>query len=986
MMADETGVSGSTSELLAHLRALHVVLAPEGDQLACSAPKGVLNPGLQQELKARKTEILAILRHQNSGGPSLSGDLCVHHLIAAQAASNPDATAVTCGREHISYRELEDRSGRLADRLRSIGIQPEAVVGICLDRSIDMVVALIAVHNAGAAYLPLDPEFPRDRLAFMLEDSAACMLITRRAVGDLRPAGSMTVVDLDDETDTPTSGRTQTDVASARPDSLAYVIYTSGSTGRPKGVAIEHRSVVNLLRSMQSTLGIAACDRFVAVTTLSFDIAALEIFLPLIAGARLIVAPRSAAVDGGALARMLRESQATVLQATPVSWRLLLDSGWDGQPGLKMLCGGEALSPELAARLLATSGELWNLYGPTETTIWSTAQRVTSAHAPLSIGQPIANTQIRILDDKGRTVPTGVAGELYIGGIGLARGYVNRPEETAARFVLDPLEPGKRLYRTGDLVRQHANGVLEYIGRGDQQVKLRGFRIELGEIESVLEQQPGVRQAVVLLRQDDPGDPRLTAYIAPADAGDIATLRHAVAARLPHYMVPSAFVFLDAFPLTANRKVDRKALPAPEASMIASPSAPRPDSSRTEIALMEIWRKLLKVAEVKADDNFFSLGGHSLLVVQLQSEIRQQLTCEISIPDLFERPTIAELALLVDSGGAGTDSDPAGSGVPAVDGSEKTAEGSAAAIDSEDGNDAPLDAESLFADAAAHPSSYSHARNCLVRAQPKGTRRPLFVVAGFQSPDDTLLILSRIIPYLGSDQPVYGFRPRWVWGEPLYADVAEEAREYLAALRTVQPQGPYLLAGYCLSGLIAFEMARQLLAAGEEVGLLALIDTERPSTARTVFTNNWHRWERLQHMGSVLRDLIRRDDKVRFSAAWELVRRKLRLTPEWRVIRPNEAFYKSKMSYQRIIREYVPESYPGRMTLIVNEDLFRSPDPYRGWRGFPAGEMVIHKVSGDHIGIFKQHGRELAQVLFECVTPGARGEQKREEFAMAGEP
>ncbi len=443
-------------------------------------------------------------------------DLCVHEWVERQAADRPEAVAVVCGGEELTYRELSVRSNRLAHRLRRLGVGPESLVGLCLDRSLDLVVAPLAVWKAGGAYVPLDPEYPSHRLAFMLEDSGAAVLITESHLLDSVPQDvKRTVICLDRERQVLERESDQTPAPVTTPDDLAYVIYTSGSTGKPKGVEIGHRQVVNFLASMQRQPGIGPADRLLAVTTLSFDIAGLELYLPLVSGAEVVIAPRAnAAFDGAALAGMLRDSAITIMQATPVTWRLLLESGWQGTPGLKILCGGEALPRELAERLLATGAEVWNLYGPTETTIWSTLQRVESGPGRVPhIGRPIANTQVYVMDEYGHPVPPGVAGELCLGGDGLARGYLRRPELTAARFVEHPFHSGERLYRTGDLARRLPDGSLECIARVDHQVKLRGFRIELGEIETVLEQQPGISQAVVVIREETAGDQRLTAYV-----------------------------------------------------------------------------------------------------------------------------------------------------------------------------------------------------------------------------------------------------------------------------------------------------------------------------------------------------------------------------------------------------------------------------------------------------------------------------------------
>ncbi len=428
-------------------------------------------------------------------------------MVVAQAARTPGAPAVTFGSESLTYAELDDRAARLAGHLAGLGVGPDVPVGVCVERSAEMVVALLAVAKAGGAYVPLDPTYPRDRLDFMLSDSGAEVVVTESTVA---------------------AGRGAVPVAPAGPDDLAYVIYTSGSTGRPKGVEIPNRALVNLLGAMADEPGLGPDDVLVAVTTVAFDIAGLEIWLPLVTGARVVVASRDEAADPHRLARLLGEAGATVMQATPVTWRALVEAGWRGGAGFKALCGGEALPVALADQLLDRGVELWNLYGPTETTIWSTALRVTTRGQPLGIGRPIANTTVHVLDAQLEPVAAGETGELHIGGAGLARGYRGRPDLTAERFVPDPFDPtpGARLYKTGDLARRRADGELEVLGRLDHQVKVRGFRVECGEVEAALEAHPAVRTAVVVAREDTPGDTRLVAYVVPgnADAGAAAAL------------------------------------------------------------------------------------------------------------------------------------------------------------------------------------------------------------------------------------------------------------------------------------------------------------------------------------------------------------------------------------------------------------------------------------------------------------------------------
>jgi amino acid adenylation domain-containing protein len=575
-------------------------------------------------------------------------DRCLHELVEAQAERTPEALALVCGETRLTYGQLERRANQLARYLRTRGVGPEVLVGICAERSVEMVVGVLGILKAGGAYVPLDPAHPEERLRFVLEDTGAPLVVTQDAVRERLPRGAVGLVSLDGDWPAIAGESPEAPATSVRPEQLAYVIYTSGSTGKPKGVAIPHGAVVNFLLSMQKEPAVAAADVLVAVTTLSFDIAALELLLPLTVGACVVVASRERAMDGRELATLLAQSGATVMQATPATWRMLIESGWVGAPTFKVLCGGEALSRDLAAALLKRAGEVWNLYGPTETTIWSTRCRVGASEGPVPIGRPLANTQMYVLDAHGQPVPIGVAGELYIGGNGVARGYLNRPELTSERFVPDPFRdvPGARLYRTGDLARYWANGDLECLGRLDHQVKIRGFRIEAGEVEEVLRQHPTVQQAAVLAREDRPGDRRLVAYVVPTTGSTLEppALREFARRQLPDYMVPSAFVALDSLPLTPNAKVDRKALPAPElaaAKVAVEFVAPRTEFERT---IAEIWRTVLGVDQVGLHDNFFDVGGHSLLLVRVQRRLEQALGRMVPVVTMFECPTVVSLA------------------------------------------------------------------------------------------------------------------------------------------------------------------------------------------------------------------------------------------------------------------------------------------------------------------------------------------------------
>ena len=563
----------------------------------------------------------------------------VQRRIAEQAARTPDAVAVGGPDGALTYAQLDALSAGVAAALRARGAGRGSVVAVAVERSARMVAALLGVLRVGAAYLPLDPEYPAERLAYMLDDSGARLLLSERALDGLAPSSSIGRILLDDLA--PVDGWEDAPVDA---DELAYVIYTSGSTGRPKGVMVPHGGVAGFLRSMAEAPGLRADDALLAVTTVAFDISVLELFLPLTLGARVVVASREQAADPAPLAALIARSGATAMQATPATWAMLLASGWAPRPGMRLLSGGEALPRAVADGLLAGGAELWNLYGPTETTIWSAVERV-AADGPVVLGGPVANTMLYVLDGGMRPAPLGVPGELFIGGAGVARGYLGRPGLTAERFVPDPFGArGARLYRTGDRVRRRADGALEFLGRADFQVKLRGHRIEPGEIESALRAHPAVRAAVALVREDAPGDARLVAYTVAGEgaAAAGAELRAFLRARLPEYMVPSAFVALDALPLTPNGKLDRRALPAPDARPQARAfTAPR---TPQEQALAEIWRTVLRLDRVGVEDDFFELGGHSVLATQVLSRVRRELGAELPLRAVFEAPTVRALA------------------------------------------------------------------------------------------------------------------------------------------------------------------------------------------------------------------------------------------------------------------------------------------------------------------------------------------------------
>jgi amino acid adenylation domain-containing protein len=603
-------------------------------------------------LSRAPAEELGEIRRWNDTRAQLPTAQTIGELLAPAMLAAGDKVAIRCGAETVTYRELRSAANRISAALAAREIGEGDVVGLHLGRSPHMLAALLGVLDAGATYLPLDPAFPPERLRFMLEDSGAALVLcdSEAPPATLGAATALRVDELDaaarESSALRDTGSWKLEAPARRP---AYLIYTSGSTGKPKGVLVPHGAVINFLASMREAPGLGPESRLAAVTTLSFDIAVLELLLPLSVGAEVVLASRDQAADGHELGKLLEQQRVDTMQATPSTWRLLIEAGWRGSPRFKAICGGEPLSADLADNLLERTGELWNMYGPTETTVWSTCARIEPGQGDISIGAPIANTEVWVLDENGDPAPIGVTGEICIGGAGVALGYHARPELTAERFVSDRLS-GRggpaRIYRTGDLGRWRSDGRLQCLGRTDFQVKVRGHRIELGEIEAALSRHPEVQQAVVVAAQGDGGDSRLVAYVVgrggakPAAGG----LRESLRAELPAYMVPSQFIPLERLPLTPNGKVDRKALPKPEQAA-AEPApivigAPRTSQERL---VAEVWRELLRVEQISVRDNFLDLGGHSLLIMRAVARIEARTGVRVS-PRAFIFQTLEQIA------------------------------------------------------------------------------------------------------------------------------------------------------------------------------------------------------------------------------------------------------------------------------------------------------------------------------------------------------
>ncbi|AVT99226.1 non-ribosomal peptide synthetase [Xanthomonas oryzae] len=597
---------------------------------------------------------------------ALAGPAFLQQHFEHHAQRTPHATALVDGDMEVRYAELDARANPLAHHLSAMGVGPDVRVAVCLPRGIDLVVALLAVLKAGGTYVPLDPVYPPERLAYMLHDSAPRCMLTHTSLAAWVTDSALARVYLDQADAWAMQPKHSPDPVALglSPQHLAYVIYTSGSTGQPKGVMVSHHALMHFLSALQRQLPLTPKDRLLAVTTICFDIAGLELFAPLTQGACVVMAGGPSIQDPPYWRALVDQHAISVLQATPAFWQMLLDAGWHSRPHLRLLCGGEALSHDLAQRLIAGGGQLCNLYGPTEATIWASLYPVlgTEAGSVVPLGRPLANHRMRLLDTYQRLVPLGVTGELCIAGPQLARGYLDRADLTAERFVPDPFaeQPGQRMYKTGDLARWRADGVLEYLGRNDDQVKIRGFRIELGEIETALRACEGVREAVVVAREDRPGDKRLVAYLvsdaAPVnDTGVLSAdrLRSQLARSLPEYMLPAAYVRLDALPLTANGKVDRRALPAPDQADLGHAAHVAPQGP-LEQTLAQVWSDLLGIGQIGRHDSFFALGGHSLLAVRLLSRIRSDLGLELSLAALFAQPRLADLAHALEHAAAST--------------------------------------------------------------------------------------------------------------------------------------------------------------------------------------------------------------------------------------------------------------------------------------------------------------------------------------------
>jgi amino acid adenylation domain-containing protein len=851
----------------------------------------------------------------------------LHTAFLARAQREPDRIALECNGVACSYGRLASYASSLAQRLQSEGLEPGSLVGICVERSLEMVGAVLAVMMSGCAYVPLDPRHPRERLQMVLNDAGAAILLTDR---DLGLNTSARAIDLS-ETFTPAAADWQPATITA--STLAYVIYTSGSTGKPKGVAIEHGALMNLLHSMQRQPGLTANDVLVAITTLAFDIAGLELLLPLLTGARLVVATDAEVLDGRLLLSLLERTRATVLQATPGAWRILIDAGWSNKLPLKALCGGEALPRELADKLVDRAAEVWNVYGPTETTIWSSATRVTRGAGSLRIGPPIANTQFYVLDPRRQPAPIGVTGEIYIGGAGVARGYWNRPELTAEKFIPNPFAEG-RIYATGDLARFHDDGSIELLGRADFQVKIRGYRVELNEIEAALMNHNEVKEAVVTHHKSEAtGVTRLVAYIAAgiqtteSSEALIEQLKRQLSRTLPEYLLPNAFVVLPELPRNSNGKIDRNALPSADAKSddqwIHSTAADADDyvapHDLIERQLAAIWQTTLGIPLISVRANFFSLGVGSLAALRLITKMNRIYAMELGLASLISASTIESIANLI---------------------------------------------RTRFA-----PNTTSS----VVPLQPNGTRPPLYIMHGVGG---NVVNFYGLCMRLGPDQPVYGIQSQaLVANQAALLHLTDMAAHYIDDIRKVQPRGPYHLLGYSFGGTVVLEMAQQLRAAGEEVALLGMIDSKSRDYE-----------EELTQMTTVQTKINRRVNRFRGNTGrldWNARIKYIYEKVSTRAIRfmcmaaarmhmkRVPAFMRSAYDINYVaVQNYKVRPYDGKLVLFrATWQGEEEGERDLGWGSIFSQGVEIHDLPGDHERIFLEPNIEqLAASLRESLS------------------
>ena len=897
-------------------------------------------------------ELQLVLKEFNQRAMAVPPGKCVHHLVEDQAARTPDAIAFEINDKTLSFRDLNERANRLAHQLRSMGVGPDTLVGICLQRSLDAPVAMLGILKAGGAYIPLDPDFPAERLAYYASDSKMTVVVAHHHLLDRLPKHDVRIVYMDKDAVTLARQPSTNPPNLTKPEHLVYVLYTSGSTGKPNGVAISHSALVNLLLSVQKEPGLSSRDTILSLTTLSFDIHTVETWLPMISGARSVIVPREVALDGHRLAELLDSCDATVMQSTPATWRLLLTAGWSGKKNLRAFSGGEPLTLELIQQITARTAILWNMYGPTETTVYSVIHRVSPDDRLVLIGKPVANTRCYILDPNSNLpMPLGSVGEIYIGGAGLARGYLGRDELTAKRFVPDPFtadgsstkSPAPRMYKTGDLGRFLPDGSIECLGRVDHQVKIRGFRIELNEIERVLEEHPGIAQGIVITSGFSFGAVLHAYFRCKGDQYPTpAELRKHLRRQLPDYMIPATFTRLSAFPQTPNGKVDRKALPEPssEDSAHACERAYVAPANDAERALVALWEEVLGVKPISVVDDFHELGGHSLMAAVLMSRIETRLGHRIPIEALFDRPTVRGIADII----------------------QRKLELSGGVI---------------------------------VPLLTNGSKPPLFLIAGAGG---HVFAFHKFARLLGPDYPAYGMKAIGLNGVESPLDRIEKiAERYVKEIVAERPDGPYIVGGYSVGGRIALEVGLQLQALGKQVLRLIIFDMFAPGSPKPLPLHRrffFHIKKFLQLPGherwSYLKDRVR-NMRSRFLRRLNLHEYEdpgfdgLDIVPQktirdvWSaLIRANEAYWPAG-------------KYDGKVVLLSSDQIPEWSeavycDPLQGWSRWSTRPVDLRFVSGGHMELFKDEHQEKLADIVRSIIIDANDEVKKQPLAAREPP
>ncbi|MGL5874898.1 MAG: non-ribosomal peptide synthetase [Xenococcaceae cyanobacterium] len=915
-------------------------------------------------------QLISELETNSNSDPENESPVCIHQLFEIQAKKNEHAIAIVFEENKLTYLQLNERANQLAHHLQKLGVKPDTLVGICMERSLEVIVAILGILKAGAAYVPIDPKYPEERLAYMLEDSGASILLTQQKLQNNFNNLQANVICLDTDWAKLESESKDNPKSEVQPHNLVYVIYTSGSTGLPKGVAIEHQQLFNYVKGISEVLNLPEGANYATVSTFAADLGNTVIFPSLCNGGCLHVISADRVTNPKALAEYFQHHAIDCLKIVPSHLRALLTSQTSKQiiPRQRLVLGGEASSWDLVAHIqsIAPNCQIINHYGPTETTVGVLTYKIEDLSIArqeantLPIGRPLPNIQTYILDEQKQKVPDGAWGELYIGGAGLARGYLNRPELTAEKFISNPIPPqshdsryngtagelfggdllssrlgnprnalpprisggrGDRLYKTGDLVRYLSDGSIEFSGRIDNQVKIRGFRIELGEIETALLEHAQINSAVVMAREDK-GDRRLVAYLVGDCTPTVNELRQFLKQKLPDQMIPSSFVFLEALPLTPNGKLDRHALPAPEQIEQPVDDSYIAPKNEIELKLTKVWEKVLGIKQIGVKDDFFELGGDSLLAVRLFAEIEKTFQQTLPMVSLLQASTLEQLANVLDR------------------------------------------------------SAESTMWRSLVPLQVNGSKRPLFLI---HARGASILLYRNLTKYINSEQPVYALQPKGLdpKQEPL-TRVEDMAAHYLEEIRTIQPQGPYQLGGYSLGGKIALEMAQQLRQQGERVDRLIFFDCrgencfKRLPLKQRIKIHVENLWTKKHHY------IIERaidwqrwlKDKFKFSLQKKAIRIFKKLGLSLPLTLRNAAIEELNFRASRI---YQPKFYKGKILLLRAIEWLGGVgceiDEQLGW-GDLAGEGVkIYDVPGNHFTIFDEpHVRQLAKVLETCIA------------------